>query len=177
MTSLRPQPIRDCIRLIDIAGDFTEDGQPKKAIEELLKVERENKSLIQSSDYLKAGLNIELGMAYYHLDKLEGENTDFFLEKAVEHFSVMLAIKEAAENVRFMRAKCYDYLGKFEEAKVDYERVIELNPKAERAHAFLGLLMENEGYFAEAKKLYKEALRVDADDEMSAKRLKILKSK
>jgi len=176
-TNLKSEPIKKCNRLIEIAGSLTEDGQPQKSIEELLKIERENKSLIQSSPYLIAGLNIELGMAYYHLDKAEGDDSDVLLEKAVEHFSIMLNIKEAAENVRFMRAKCYDYLGKFKEAKADYQRVIELNPKAECAHAFLGLLMENQGYLAEAKKLYLEALSLDPSDEMSAGRLKVLEGK
>ena len=81
--------------------------------------------------------------------------------QAVKYFTQFLDIKEASENVLFMRAKCYDYLDKFEEAKNDYERVIELNPNADCAHAFLGLLMENEGYRDEAIKLYTEALKQD----------------
>jgi len=174
MTISRKEQIEQCDLLIETAGEPTDEKQPRKALDDLLKVEQENIALIQSSPYLIAGLNIELGMAYYHIDKLEKKETNYYLKKAVEHFSIMLDIKEASENVLFMRAKSYDYLGMAKEAEADYRRVIELNPKADCAHAFLGLLMENEGYWDEAVELYKEALRQDPVDSMSKERLKIV---
>jgi tetratricopeptide (TPR) repeat protein len=174
MPKSRKNQIKQCDLLIETAGDLIDDKKYRETTDALLEIEEENRTLINSDRDLTMGLNSYLGLAYYHRDKLEGKDTNYFLEKGVEHFSIALDIKEASENILFMRAKCYDYLGMAKEAEADYRRVIELNPKADCAHAFLGLLMENEGYWNEAVKLYREALRQDPTYEVIRERMENL---
>lgn len=169
--------IEECDALIDKAGELIDREHPMDAVAELYKIESRHKDLLNSSPYLIAGFNSMMGMAFYHLDRVENPEGNYFLEKAVERFSSFLEIKPNAENVLFMRAKCHDYLDNFRSAKNDYERVIELNPKADCAHSFLGLLMENEGHKERAIELYKAALLLDETDEMSRERLEGLERK
>ena len=68
----KSEAIKKCDQLIEAVSKFIDDENPRKALEELLKIERENKSLIQSSPYLIAGLNSYLGLAYFDLDKASG---------------------------------------------------------------------------------------------------------
>jgi len=174
---IRPIEVQECDQRIEKAGNLIDEKKYKEAISSLKRIQATNKSLIGRSAYLRMGLHSYLGLAFYHLDGVEGSETDTFLLSAVEHFNQALAIKDTAENVLFMRAKCHDYLDNFELAKKDYEKVIALNPSAESAHSFLGLLMENEGHIEKAKELYKTALVLDACDELSAERLAKLSEK
>ena len=174
---IRPVEVQECDQRIERAGNLIDEKKYQEAVSSLKKIESENKDLIKKSAYLRMGLHSYLGLAFYHLDGVEGSETDAFLLSAVEHFSKALAIKGTAENVLFMRAKCHDYLNNFELAKEDYEKVLSLNPSAESAHSFLGLLMENEGYIEKAIELYKTALALDADDQLSTERLAKLNEK
>ena len=162
------QHINEVDQLIEKAGNLIDEKNYQSAIESLKTVASNFEERIEVSPFLKMGLHSYFGLANYHLDNLK---------LAVEHFDVALEIKEASENILFMRAKCHDYLNNFEQAKSDYERVIELNPNADCVHAFLGLLMENEGYEDRAVKLYQEALKQDPTYDAIRERLESILGK
>jgi len=169
--------IEACDQQIELAGNLIDAEKYSEAVDQLKKIHGKNKAIIDKSPFLKMGLHSYLGLAFYHLDKSGDREKNHFLLSAVEHFDEALDIKEASENILFMRAKCHDFLDNFELAKSDYERVIELNPKADCAHVFLGLLMDQKGYWDQAIELYKEALRQDPTDQVAIERLEILLEK
>lgn len=169
--------IEACDHEIELAGNLIESEQYTEAVRALKNIYDENEELIDESPYLRMGLHSYLGLSFYHLDETGDRKTNDFLLSAVKHFNHALEVKEASENILFMRAKCHDYLDNFELAKKDYESVIELNPEAKCVQCFLGLLMDQKGYWDRAIELYQEALRQDPTDQVAKERLEILLEK
>lgn len=105
-----------------------------------------------------------LGYAQFYLEEYE---------EAISCFDFVLEDKINAENILFMRALAKDYLDQVPAAIADYERVLQINPRAELVHRNLGLLYETAGKPVEARKYYRQALEIDSEDESSRQRLKV----
>jgi tetratricopeptide (TPR) repeat protein len=104
-----------------------------------------------------------LGYAQFYLEEYED---------AISCFDFVLEDKINAGNILFMRALAKDYLNQVPAAIADYERVLQINPRAELVHRNLGLLCETAGKPVEAREYYRQALEIDPEDEASRQRLK-----
>lgn len=150
--------IREVDRLIN-------GGRYEESIDLLRDIYRNHKKLINSNDGYKFDYDTSLALTLYKLDRFE---------EALELFNQLLEHTDRAPNIRFMRAKCHDYLDQLDDAERDYRRVIEIDPSADCAHAFLGLVLENKSDYSGAKKAYLAALELDPDDPLASERLKLL---
>lgn len=65
---------------------------------------------------------------------------------------------------REMQGECWFRQGKLDEARNALEATLELSPNPERAHYFLGMILERQGQEKEALQHYREALRIALHD-------------
>ncbi len=63
------------------------------------------------------------------------------LKQAVDDLSMFLEMAPKNEDARFLRALAYQGLEQFPEAVKDYEIVVQNNPKAQKAHYNLGMIL------------------------------------
>ena len=150
---------RDYVRKIETLVDQREH---LPALEMLKQLHSRYEKEIQSDKRKQFDFWTCKGLSHYHLDQFED---------ALPCFDNILNIWPNSPNVLFMRAKCYDYLDKLNQAERDYRQVIKLDSSAPCAHCFLGLVLESKGELNEAKKIYAHALKVDPTDSVSSERL------
>ena len=83
--------------------------------------------------------------------------------EAEKDIDVVIAQDDSNDEVLEMKAECCDALGKKEEAKTYYNKVIQLNPYLTKAYMQLGRLLKEEGNTGEAAKIVEEGLALQPD--------------
>lgn len=78
--------------------------------------------------------------------------------EAEKDIDVVLGQDDSSDEILEMKAECCDALGKKEEAKTYYNKVIQLNPYFTKAYMQLGRLLKDEGKTEEAAKIVEEGL-------------------
>jgi Flp pilus assembly protein TadD len=119
--------------------------------------------LIKSGDYHPA-LSILLELITAHPDSpdlLSDTGVVFLhLNQEVECFEKLnqaIALQPEYSYRYACRAFAYNHFNKIELALIDYERAIELDPDDAVAHNNLGVLLEQKGYYDQAKRRFEQA--------------------
>ncbi|MFI5458840.1 MAG: protein kinase [Isosphaerales bacterium] len=88
-----------------------------------------------------------------------------FVDDALDHYSVAVALKPESPGVRFSRARLYRSKGRWDWAIEDLTSVLEKlkdRPEAPQVHLELGYLYQELGNFTGARSQYDEVIKLDA---------------
>ncbi len=105
-------------------------------------------------DYANAFYN--RAVARYNLFLITHDSS--YIYKALDDINKAIAIKIDFKDAFLQRGLLYDLLGKTENARLDYERVLELDPKNARAYTNLGTYYGQQGNYSKAIDYFKKAL-------------------
>ncbi len=83
--------------------------------------------------------------------------------EAEKDIDIVISQNDSNDETLEMKAECCQALGKNEEAKTYYNKVIELNPYFTKAYLQLGQLLKEEGNTEEAAKIVEEGLKLQPD--------------
>ncbi|MGB8537729.1 MAG: tetratricopeptide repeat protein [Acidobacteriaceae bacterium] len=102
----------------------------------------------------RADLHAALGESYLQSDRMG---------KAVEEFEKVIAMAPSAQAYA-LRGLSYQRLGRFEEAKQDFQQGLKLDPRNLGCLFHLGLIAERQGDAAGAEAKFQEVLRLNPND-------------
>ncbi len=105
-------------------------------------------------DYANAFYN--RAVAEYNLFLMTLDSS--YIYKALNDINKAIAIKIDFKDAFLQRGLLYDLLGKTENARLDYERVLELDPENARAYTNLGTYYGQKGDYKKAIEYFKKAL-------------------
>jgi len=91
-------------------------------------------------------------------------------DEAEARFTESLELKPDAVTTRFFRARCYENIGRLDDALADYYTCAETNPKAD-IFINIGLLHQFRKDSARARESYDKAILLDPENEIAAKLL------
>ncbi len=106
-------------------------------------------------DYANAFYN--RAVAEYNLFLITQDSS--YIYKALNDINNAIAIKIDFKDAFLQRGLLYDLLGKPENARFDYQRVLELDPKNARAYINLGTYYGQKGDYDKAIQYFKKALK------------------
>ncbi|MGC9037750.1 MAG: AAA family ATPase [Candidatus Micrarchaeia archaeon] len=98
-------------------------------------------------------------------------------EEAIDLYSQAIKLDPVYSNAYFNRALSYAMLNRYENAKLDAQKVLELEPNSYDAPYVMGLICEYEGKLDEAKEWYERSLAKNPNYEQAKTRLAMLTAK
>ncbi|MEM0074688.1 MAG: AAA family ATPase [Candidatus Micrarchaeaceae archaeon] len=109
--------------------------------------------------------------AYTKAGQLFEENR---FEEAIDLYSQAIKLDPVYSSAYFNRALSYALINRYDNARLDAEKVMELEPDSFDAPYVLGLVNEYEGNFEDAKSWYEKALKINPDYQPAKTRLEQL---
>ncbi|HEY6375658.1 MAG TPA: tetratricopeptide repeat protein [Edaphobacter sp.] len=101
----------------------------------------------------RSDLRAALGESYYKSDKID---------KSIEEFKKVIEIEPSARSYAFLGLS-HTYLGRFDEAKQDFQNGLKLDPHNSFCMFHLGYIAERQGDSAGAVAIFQKILRSDPD--------------
>ena len=115
-------------------------------------------------DWLQRAARLQSDNYWYQFLLAYLEDKAGFVDDALDHYSVAVALKPESPGVRFSRARLYRSKGRWDWARDDLESVLEKlsgRPEAPQVHLELGYLYQELGNFAGARSEYDQVIAGD----------------
>lgn len=148
--SIEPRQVR---ALTNMGNMYSEKGEFENAIiayEKALALERGK--VYKHTEFIYNNL----GTAYFRLQNYE---------KAIENFTVGIAIDPNSPDIFLNRGNAYARLKKFDKAEEDYQQALRLNPNMLEVYKFMGLTYIQSEDFDKAIGVFNEYLKRDRQSE------------
>ncbi|MGQ0666232.1 MAG: tetratricopeptide repeat protein [Nitrospiraceae bacterium] len=140
---------------------LSRDPSFAEALDELVNIKLLHGQLLSASERVKAQIALRPTNARFHhlYGKVATRMSDFV--QAESAFQRALEFDKTNVSTYFELAHIYKQGGKTEKAMTQYRLVLEKSPQSLEAHMLLGILLQREQQFDEARRHYEQSLAID----------------